>query len=163
MNNPSHERTLVLVKPDGVARGLIGEVISRIERKGLRIETIYMGGVTREFARIHYVSHTEKPYFAALVESLCAGAVVSMCVSGLHAVQVVRLLIGSTAGFIADPGTIRGDFSCSQRHNIVHASSSAEEAEYELRLWFETGVLNEGGDLSCKLDKSWVYTKEENP
>ena len=131
------ERTLVLVKPDGVARALIGEVISRIERKGLRLAALQLTTVSRETAEAHYAEHAEKPFFPSLVEFITSGPVVAMVVEGDRAVPAFRQLAGGTDPVDkAVPGTIRGDFGLQTQLNLVHGSDSAESAEREIGLWF---------------------------
>ena len=130
------ERTLVLVKPDGVERGLVGEVISRFERKGLKIRALKMLRMTREMAEEFYSVHREKPFFQDLVEFITSGPIVAMILEGDSAIEVVRLMIGSTDGRKAQPGTIRGDYALSIQNNIVHASDSRESFEREYRIVF---------------------------
>ncbi len=130
------EKTLVLVKPDGVRRGLIGEVISRFERKGLKIRALKMLWMTREQAEEFYSVHRDKPFFGELVEFITSGPIVAMVLEGDSAISVVRLMIGSTDGRKAQPGTIRGDFALSIQDNVVHASDSPESFEREFRVVF---------------------------
>lgn len=130
------ERTLVLVKPDGVRRGLIGEVISRFERKGFRIVAMKMLRMTRQQAEQFYSVHADKPFFRDLVEFMTSGPIVAMVIEGESAISVVRNMIGSTDGRKAAPGTIRGDFSLSVQENVVHASDSQESYEREYRVIF---------------------------
>jgi nucleoside-diphosphate kinase len=130
------ERTLVLVKPDAVRRGLVGEVISRFERKGLTIETMRLRTMDAALADQHYVEHVEKPFYPPLKEFMTGGPLVAMVLSGDEAIDVVRALTGATDGRKAAPGTIRGDFSLSNRENLVHASDSPDSAKREIALWF---------------------------
>lgn len=130
------EKTLVLVKPDGVRRGLIGEVISRFERKGLKIRALKMLWMTRKQAEEFYSVHRDKPFFSELVEFITSGPIVAMVLEGDSAISVVRLMIGSTDGRKAQPGTIRGDFALSIQDNVVHASDSPESFEREFRVIF---------------------------
>ena len=130
------EHTYVMVKPDGVARGLVGEVISRFERKGLTLENLRMLTITEELAGRHYAEHTEKPFFGELVEFITSGPVVAMEWSGEGAVAVARTLMGVTNPAEAAPGTIRGDFGLIITHNIVHGSDSVQSAERELEIFF---------------------------
>jgi nucleoside-diphosphate kinase len=130
------EHTYVMVKPDGVARGLVGEVISRFERKGLTLENLRMLTITEELAGRHYAEHTEKPFFGELVEFITSGPVVAMEWSGEGAVAVARTLMGVTNPAEAAPGTIRGDFGLIITHNIVHGSDSVQSAERELAIFF---------------------------
>ena len=131
------ERTLVLVKPDGVARRLVGEVISRIERKGLRIVALKMLKVSRQQAERHYAVHKGKPFYESLLAFITSGPVVAMVVEGESAIGVVRNLMGPTSGLKAPAGTIRGDFSLSIQFNIVHGSDSPESSEYEIPIFFD--------------------------
>lgn len=130
------ERSLVLVKPDGVRRGLVGEVISRIEEKQLRITEMRMMTVDAELAKRHYEEHTDKPFFRDLLEFITSGPVVAMVVEGEQAVSVLRTLMGATDPKQAAPGTIRGDFGLAITENIVHGSDSPQSAERELGLFF---------------------------
>ena len=131
------ERTLVLVKPDGVERGLIGEVISRFERKGFKIVALKMLRMTRDMAEEFYGVHRDKPFFNELVEFITSGPIVAIMLEGDSAIEVVRLMIGATDGRKAAPGTIRGDFALSIQNNIVHASDSPESFEREYRIVFK--------------------------
>jgi nucleoside-diphosphate kinase len=130
------EQTLVLVKGDGVKRRLIGEIIRRIEAKGLDIRTMQLMDVSRELAEEHYTEHREKPFFGELVEFITTTPVVAMRIEGEGAIQVMRRLMGSTNPAEADPGTIRGDLALSLPDNLVHGSDSPESAERELKLFF---------------------------
>jgi nucleoside-diphosphate kinase len=130
------ERTLVLIKPDAVRRGLIGEVISRFERKGLAIDAMRQRTMDAALADEHYAEHVGKAFYPPLKEFMTGGPLVSMILSGDQAVEVVRALTGVTDGRKAAPGTIRGDFSLSNRENLVHASDSPESAKREIALWF---------------------------
>lgn len=130
------ENTFVMVKPDGVARGLVGEVIGRFERKGLTLERMRMLTIPEEMAGRHYAEHTEKPFFGELVEFITSGPVVAMEWSGEGAVAVARTLMGVTNPAEAAPGTIRGDFGLVITHNVVHGSDSVASAERELGIFF---------------------------
>ncbi len=134
------ERTLVLVKPNGVSRGLIGEIISRYERRGLRITALKMLQVSRELAEEHYAEHVGKPFFGELVSFITSGPIVAMVVEGLAAVQVVRDMNGATDPLKAAPGTIRGDFALDMGENVVHGSDSVASAEREIALYFPEAV-----------------------
>ena len=133
---PARETTLVLVKPDGVRRGLVGEVLGRIERKTLKLAGVRMLEVDEALARRHYVAHIEKPFFPELLEFITSGPVVAVAVQGEKAVSIVRTLMGATDPRQAAPGTIRGDFCSVLTENLVHGSDSVESAEYELGLYF---------------------------
>jgi nucleoside-diphosphate kinase len=130
------ERTLVLVKPDGVRRGLIGEVIRRIEAKDLEITRIDMRTVDRSTAETHYAEHADKPFYGELVEFITAGPVVAMIAEGQEAVGAVRSLMGATNPLDASPGTIRGDYATAITENIVHGSDSTDSAGREIGLFF---------------------------
>jgi len=147
------ERTLVMVKPDAVVRGLIGEIISRIERKGLKIVAMKMKFLGEEEARELYSPHIGKPFFEELIKFVRSAPVVLMVVEGESAISVMRRLLGSTDSKEANPGTIRGDFSCSKSMNLVHASDSEDSAKREIAIFFKDEDF-----LSYKrLDEGWVY------
>ncbi|MFG2040708.1 nucleoside-diphosphate kinase [Dactylosporangium sp. NPDC048998] len=130
------ERTLVLIKPDAVRRGLVGEIIGRFERKGLAIEAMTLRTMDVALADQHYAEHVERDFYPPLRDFMTGGDLVSMIVSGDEAIAVVRVLIGATDGRKAAPGSIRGDLSLSNRENLVHASDSPESAKREISLWF---------------------------
>jgi nucleoside-diphosphate kinase len=131
------ERTLVLVKPDGVSRGLIGEVISRIERKGLRLAALELRTVERSLAEQHYAEHDGKSFFASLLEFITSGPVVAVVVEGPRAIAAFRQIAGGTDPVEkATPGSLRGDFGLETQFNLVHGSDSPESAEREIKLWF---------------------------
>jgi nucleoside-diphosphate kinase len=132
------EETLVLVKGDGVRRRLIGEIIRRIENKGLDIGALRLMDVSRELAEEHYAEHREKPFFGELVEFITSTPVVAMRVQGEGAIKAVRTLMGATNPADAAPGTIRGDLAMSMPDNLVHGSDSPESAARELKLFFGT-------------------------
>jgi nucleoside-diphosphate kinase len=135
VSSPS-ERTLVLIKPDAVRRGLLGEILSRFERKGLVIETLVLRMMDAELADRHYADHVTKAFYPPLKEFMTSGPLAALVVSGDEVIEVVRAMIGSTDGRKAAAGTIRGDLSLSNRENLVHASDSPESAKRELALWF---------------------------
>ena len=130
------ERSLVLIKPDAVRRGLLGEILSRFERKGLVIEALVLRTMDAELAGQHYADHVEKPFYPPLKEFMTSGPLAALVLSGDDVIEVVRSMIGATDGRKAASGTIRGDFSLSNRENLVHASDSPESAKRELALWF---------------------------
>lgn len=149
------ERTFVMVKPDGVQRGLVGEIISRLERKGLKIVAIKMLKIPMEMAEKHYEEHKNKLFFSSLISYITSGPVIAMVVEGKNAVKVVRKLVGATNPAEAEPGTIRGDFGLDLGRNVVHASDSIASAEREIRLFFrDEEILNYERDLDA-----WVYEK----
>jgi nucleoside-diphosphate kinase len=130
------ERTLVLLKPDAVRRGLVGHVLSRYEAKGLRIVAMEQRMISGEVADAHYAEHVDRDFYPPLREFATSGPLVALVLEGDEAISVVRALTGATDGRKADPGTIRGDLSLSNRENLVHASDSAESADREIALWF---------------------------
>ena len=136
MSEATPARTLVLVKPDGVARGLVGEVISRLEAKGLRLVAAELRTLTRDVAEEHYGEHREKPFFGPLVEFITGGPLLALVVEGPRAVEAFRALAGATDPVKAAPGTIRGDFGLEVQNNIVHGSDSDESAAREIGLFF---------------------------
>ena len=136
MTEPT-EKTLVLIKPDGVKRRLVGEVLSRIERKGLTIAVLQLKDVSDELARKHYAEHDGKPFFASLLEFITSGPVVAAIVEGPRAIAAFRQIAGGTDPVEkAVPGTIRGDFALITQDNLVHGSDSPESAAREIELWF---------------------------
>ncbi len=131
------ERTLVLVKPDGVSRGLVGEVISRIERKGLTLVALELRSVARSLAEQHYAEHDGKGFFTSLLEFITSGPVVAMVVEGPRAIAAFRQLAGGTDPVEkAMPGSLRGDFGLETQYNLVHGSDSPDSAAREIKLWF---------------------------
>lgn len=130
------ETTLVLLKPSCVQRQLIGEIVHRFERRGLRIAGMKMMQLNEAILRDHYSHLVDRPFFPALAASMMASPIVAMAISGVEAVSVVRAMTGYTNGRVADPGTIRGDYSMSNQQNIVHASDSIENAAIELKRFF---------------------------
>lgn len=130
------EQTFVMIKPEAVARGLVGEILGRFERKGLAIRRLAVYEVSEELAKVHYGHHADKPFFGELIEAITAGPVVIAVLEGPNAVQHVRNLIGATDPLKAQPGTIRGDFAVQNPYNMVHASDSPETAKEEIRRFF---------------------------
>ncbi|MDE6383339.1 MAG: nucleoside-diphosphate kinase [Paramuribaculum sp.] len=130
------EKTLVIFKPSAVQRGLIGEILSRFERKGLTIVAMKMARLSEAILREHYAHLVDRPFFPFILDSMTASPVVLMVLEGVDAVKVVRLLTGATNSREALPGTIRGDFSMSGQENVIHASSSLEDAEVEVKRFF---------------------------
>ena len=130
------QNTFIMIKPDGVERGLVGEVISRFESKGLQLERVRQLTIDESLARTHYAEHVERPFFPELLEFITSGPVVAMEWSGESAVSVCRGLMGATDPKEAAPGTIRGDLGLVVTHNIVHGSDSVESAERELGIFF---------------------------
>lgn len=136
------ERSLVLVKPDGVQRLLVGRVIARFEDRGLRLVGLKLVQVDRAFAEQHYAIHREQPFFTGLVAFITSGPLVAMALEGPNAISVVRSMVGATHPWESAPGTIRGDFALEVGQNLIHASDGPETATTELALWFPEGVLS---------------------
>jgi nucleoside-diphosphate kinase len=130
------ERTLILIKPDGVKRGLIGEIVARFERKGLRPIAMKMLRFSDDLSDRHYVEHLEKGFYPELKQFITSGPTVAMVVEGDHAIEVARKVMGATRFFEADPGTIRGDFAFSTTENLVHGSDSPASAAREIPIFF---------------------------
>ncbi len=147
------EQTFVMIKPDGVQRGLVGEIISRIERKGLRIVAMRMCQVTDETARMHYAEHVEKPFFNSLIEFITSSPAVPMIVEGADAVSVMRTIAGATDPKEALVGTIRGDFGLDVGRNLIHSADSLESAKREIAIHFTEGEAV----LYKRAEEAWVY------
>lgn len=149
------EQTFVMVKPDGVQRALMGEVISRLEKKGLKAVALKMMHISPELAAEHYGEHRGKPFYEGLLDFITSGPVVAMVWEGDEAVDLVRTIIGATDPRKADPGTIRGDLAVFTGKNIVHASDSLESADREINLFFSQGEL-----LNYRVNsEEWLYDK----
>jgi nucleoside-diphosphate kinase len=132
----AQERTLVLIKPDGVQRGLAGEILGRFERRGLVVRAAKLLTVDRELAEQHYAEHEEKPFFGELVEFITSAPTLALVLEGEGAIATVRTSMGATNPADATPGSIRGDLALSMPDNLVHGSDSAESAAREIALWF---------------------------
>eukprot|EP00727_Mastigamoeba_balamuthi_P009077 m51a1_g4792 nucleoside-diphosphate kinase, putative (175) ;mRNA; r:74990-75872 len=145
------EKTLVLIKPDAVERELVGEILIRLERKGLTIRAMKMVRCTEELARRHYSMHVDKPFFPRLLAFITSAPLVAMVLDGNNAISVVRTLVGPTDCCVAPPGTIRGDYGVSKGANLVHASDSPEAAATEIPIWFPEGVL-----AWIRADQDWL-------
>jgi nucleoside-diphosphate kinase len=130
------QRTLILIKPDGVQRNIIGEVISRIESKGLKLVALELRTIDTDTAHSHYAEHAEKPFFPGLVEFITSGPLVALVAEGERSIEAFRALAGATDPVKAAPGTIRGDFALEVGENIVHGSDSPESAEREIKIFF---------------------------
>lgn len=130
------QRTLVLIKPDAVERGLVGEIIGRLERKGLRLAAARLLQPSRALAERHYAAHRTKPFFGGLIDFLTAGPVLAMVWEGPRAIDQVRLLMGATDPLKSAPGSIRGDLALDIGNNLIHGSDSEESAAQEMELWF---------------------------
>ena len=139
----SSERTLVLVKPDGVQRGLAGAIIGRIERSGLKISALKLVQMDRALAERHYAEHVGKPFYVGLVEFITSGPVVAMCVDGPNAIASVRRLMGGTDPQESAPGTIRGDLAVEIGRNLVHGSASLDDAAREVEIFFTAAEIVE--------------------
>ncbi len=135
------QRTLVLIKPDGLQRGLVGEIINRFENRGLKLIAMDLRQVSREFAETHYSVHKGKPFFEALVKYITAAPLIAMIWEGPDAIQAVRQTVGATNPLEAQAGTIRHDFGLVTGRNLIHASDSTETAEQEIRLWFKDSAI----------------------
>ena len=135
------ERTLVLIKPDGVQRLLVGRILGRFEERGLKLVGLKLRHVDRPFAEQHYAVHRGKPFFEGLLDFITSGPLVALALDGPNAIAVVRAINGATRPHEAAPGTIRGDFALETAQNIVHASDSPEAAASELALWFDPAEL----------------------
>ncbi|MBS3740373.1 nucleoside-diphosphate kinase [Candidatus Bipolaricaulota bacterium] len=145
------ERSLVLLKPDAIQRGLIGELIGRLEDKSLKVSAMKLMNVSEDLARRHYEEHLEKDFFSDLFEFITSSPIVAMVVEGEQAVEVTRRLMGATNPFEAEPGTIRGDYGLDLTKNLIHGSDSAESAKREIDLFFDEEEI-----LSYELtEKKW--------
>jgi nucleoside-diphosphate kinase len=150
------ERTLVLIKPDGVQRGLVGEIVGRFERKGLKLVGLRMLDVSRELAERHYAVHAGKHFYAGLVEFITSGPVAAVALEGPDAIATVRRMVGRTMPNEAEPGTIRGDLGISGLRNLIHASDAPETATSELAMWFDPADLVAYG----RAIDSWIVAEE---
>ncbi len=147
------ERTLIILKPDTVQRGLIGQIVTRFENKGLQLSGMKLMVIPKSTAETHYAPHKEKPFYAGLVRFMTSGPVVVLAIQGVNAITIARNLMGATFGSKAAPGTIRGDFGVSNAYNLIHGSDSPEAAEKELGLFFKKEEL-----LDWKpAIQDWVY------
>jgi nucleoside-diphosphate kinase len=151
------ERTLVLIKPDGVQRLLVGRILGRYEERGLKLVGLKLMSVSRELAERHYDVHRSKPFFSGLVDFITSGPLVAAVLEGPNAIGIVRAMNGATRPHEAAPGTIRGDFALETAQNLVHASDGAETAEAELALWFGDEELI---GYEREVDR-WVLAPEE--
>jgi nucleoside-diphosphate kinase len=151
------QRTLLLVKPDGVQRLLVGRVLARFEDRGLKLVGLKLVQIDRALAEQHYAVHREKPFFAGLVEFITSGPLVAAALEGPNAIAIVRAMNGATRPHEAEPGSIRGDFAVETAQNLVHASDSQDTATSELALWFEPGELL---DYAREIDR-WVLAPAE--
>ncbi len=149
------ERTLIILKPDAIQRRLVGEIIQRFERKGLRLAAMKLSRVDRERAEKHYEAHQDKGFYPSLVEFITAEPVVILVIEGFLAIEVCRKLMGKTFGYEAEPGTIRGDYGISNQYNLVHGSDSPESAKREIDIFFSPQEI-----LEYRLiDDAWHATE----
>ena len=151
------DTTLLIVKPDGVQRGLVGEIVGRFERKGLHLVGMKMMTISPELAAEHYKDHAEKPFYGGLVRFMTSSPVVAFAVRGVGAIGICRKMMGATFGPNAEPGTIRGDYGVSTSFNLIHGSDSPESAERELGLFFGDGELQEWAPANL----GWHYDAAE--
>jgi len=142
-----------MVKPDGVQRGLIGEIVKRIERRGLKVTAMRMNTIEREKAEEHYAEHKEKPFFQDLIDFMTSGPSISMVVEGENAIRIMRAINGATNPVEAAPGTIRGDLAIDTGRNVVHGADSKESAEREIKIHFTDDEITE----YTRADEEWVY------
>jgi len=146
------ERTFVMIKPDAVQRGLIGEIINRFEKKGIKIVAMKLVAVSRELAEKHYEVHRGKPFFEPTVKYITSSPVVAMVLEGVNAIEMVRTMMGKTDPQNAEMGTIRGDFGQFIGRNIVHGSDSKETATFEINLWFKPDEIED----YMRIDEQWL-------
>lgn len=151
------ERTLIIIKPDGVQRHMMGEIISRFERKGFKLVAAKFMQISEATARAHYAVHEGKPFFEGVVKYLASCPVMVMVWQAEGIIEMSRKMMGATFGFDAEPGTIRGDFGCSKGYNLIHGSDSAESAEYEIPLYFSQDELVD----YTLADENWLYGRND--
>ncbi|MEZ4616652.1 MAG: nucleoside-diphosphate kinase [Caldilineaceae bacterium] len=146
------EKTFIILKPDAVQRGLVGEILARFERRGLKLVAMKFLQVSDELARKHYAVHAERPFFAGLIQYITSAPVVALVLEGTNAISVVRSMVGATRPHEATPGTIRADFGMDVGRNLVHASDGPETAKDEVALWF-------GEELVTwqRANDPWIY------
>ncbi|GEP78439.1 nucleoside-diphosphate kinase [Staphylococcus carnosus] len=147
------ERTFLMIKPDGVQRKLVGEIITRLEKKGLKLVGGKFMTVSKEKAETHYGEHADKPFYEGLVSFITSAPVFAMVVEGENVVEVIRNMIGKTNPTEAAPGTIRGDLGLTVGRNVIHGSDSVESAKREISLWFEPNELS----VYTANDEEWLY------
>ncbi|HPD47351.1 MAG TPA: nucleoside-diphosphate kinase [Anaerohalosphaeraceae bacterium] len=151
------QRTLIIIKPDGVQRHMMGEIITRFERKGFKLVGAKFMRVSEETARKHYAVHEGKPFFEGVVKYLASSPVLVMVWEADGIIDMARKMMGATFGFNAEPGTIRGDFSCSRGYNLIHGSDSPESAAYEIPLYFSDEELVD----YTFADGDWLYGRND--
>ena len=157
MTRPNSEKSLIIIKPDAVQRNLVGEVINRLEKKGLKIVGIKMMSIEDALLEEHYAHIKDKPFFPGIRDFMKSCPVIVVAVEGINAVSALRLIVGPTKAWEANAGTIRGDFSLSTQSNIVHASDSVESGEIEVKRFFETGEIFE----YKKIDTDFIYAEHK--
>lgn len=157
MNTPKVEKSLIIIKPDAVQRNLVGEIISRFERKGLKIAGLKMMSIEDVLLEEHYSHIKDKPFFPGIRDFMKSCPVIVMAIEGINAVSSIRLLVGPTKAWEADAGTIRGDFSLSTQSNIVHASDSVENGEIEVARFFNKEEIFE----YSKIDTDFIYAEHK--
>ena len=150
------QKTLIILKPDAVKRGLVGKILARFEEKVIKIVAMKMVQLNREILEKHYAEHKGKPFYESLVSFMQSGPVVLAVLEGFNAIEVVRKMVGATNGREAEPGTIRGDYSMSQQNNLIHASADTSVAEREIKLFFKEDEL-----LDYEASERIVYAKDE--
>ncbi len=147
------ERSLIILKPDAIQRGLIGDIITRFERKGIQIVAMKFMKISTQLAETHYEPHKGKPFYAGLVKFMTSSPVLVFAIQGKDVINIARKMMGATFGSKAEPGTIRGDFGVSNSFNLIHGSDSPESAQRELKLFFKPEELLEWTPAS----QGWVY------
>src|SRR4051794_26316246 len=147
------EKTLIILKPDAVQRGLVGEILTRFEKKGLQLAGMKLMRIPATLAEQHYAPHKGKPFYEGLVRFMTSSPVIVMALQGKVAIEIARKMMGATFGFKAEPGTIRGDYGVSSSFNLIHGSDSPESAKTELALWFKADELL-AYDLANRV---WTY------
>jgi len=157
MGEQQEQRTLILIKPDALQRNLLGEIIGRFEKKGLKIIGMKMMQLNDVHLKLHYAKHVDKPFFEGLARYMSSAPVLAMVLSGYRAVSAVRLIVGPTRGYEADAGSIRGDLAMSGQSNLVHASDPEEDPEGEVKRFFTEDELF----TYQKIDFDWIYGEED--
>ena len=151
------ERTLIIIKPDGIQRHLAGEIINRFEKKGLKLVAAKFMQISEDLAREHYTVHKDKPFFEGVIKYLASSPVLVMVWEADGIIEMARKMLGATFGYEAQPGTLRGDFSCSRGYNLIHGSDSPETAAQEIKLYFKPEEI-----IDYELtDATWLYGKND--
>jgi len=153
MTDPRLERTYLMIKPDGVQRGLVGEVITRFEKKGFKLLGLKLFMANKALLEEHYAEHKEKPFFKDLVDYMLMGPVVCMVWQGIEIVKTCRKMLGATNPLNSEPGTLRGDYCLQGKRNLIHGSDSVQSAEREIKLWFKEEEIQ---NYKREVDK-WIY------